>query len=165
MKKYFAIGFLIIIVIFFISTCNKTNHLLPEKYNTSTKSSFGTGLSYVRIIKIDGNIRIKDLDDYPLGYRASIIRRKRKPLTKWTKLDSLDNKKATISNLRKTLNFGDYNEIEELLNQIEENHNSIYFAGHGQIMLGRNNEKVNHYQYKYFLNLKTNEIFEFDMIY
>ena len=165
MKKYFAIGILTIIVVYFITTCNRKDHLLPGNYNISTQSTFSTGLSYNRVLQVKETIKIKELATYPLEYRASRIRPLEKTLTEWTMLDRLESKDGIISNLRQTLDFEYHKEIEELLNQIEINNQSIYFAGHGQVMLGKNNQKVNHYQYKYFLNLKTKKIYEFDMIY
>ncbi|GET35080.1 hypothetical protein PbJCM13498_39430 [Prolixibacter bellariivorans] len=147
-----------------MTSCNRTSHLLPKKYKITKEQTFDTAISYGRILKVKQSIHIDDLQEYPKEYKKNIFRTVEKPLVKWTKLNSLVDKKGIIFNVRQTLEFGDYQQINKLLTQIENYDNEIYFAGLGEVMKGLKNEKHNFYQFMYFLDIKTNEIFELDDI-
>lgn len=157
--KIFLLGLLI-----FVSSCNKTSHILPGKYSITTEESFSTAISYGRVLKVKNPIEIEDLKNYPKDYKKNIIRTEVKILVKWIELDSLAGRKGVIANIQQTLDFGDYPQIENLLEQIENTDNKFYFAGLGVVMKGLKNEKHNYYQFMYFLNINTNEIYEFDDI-
>jgi hypothetical protein len=137
---------------------------LPSKYKISTEEKFSTGISYGRILKVKSPIELKDLQEYPKDYKKNLIRTEERTLVHWTVLDSLDDKEGIVANVRQTLDFGDYKQIENLLSQIEDTNNVIYFSGLGDVMKGLNGERHNFYQFMYFLNLKTNEIYELDDI-
>ena len=147
-----------------MQTCNSTSHILPSKYKISTVEKFSTGISYGRILKVKSPIKLQDLKDYPKDYKKNLIRTEEKTLVLWTALDSLDDKESIVANVRQTLDFGDYKQVDNLLSQIEDTDNDIYFSGLGDVMKGINGEKHNFYQFMYFLNVKTNEIYELDDI-
>jgi hypothetical protein len=149
---------------FLLTSCNKTSHLLPGEYKLTTTKTFSTGISYGRVLKVKKSIKAEDLKNYPKDYKKNIFRTEEKVLVNWIKLDSLDGKKSVIANVRQALYFGDYLQIEKLLKQIDNKESEIYFAGLGDVMKGLNNEKHNFYQFMYFLNMKTNEIYELDDI-
>jgi hypothetical protein len=157
--KIYLLGLLI-----FTSSCNKTSHILPEKYKITTEESFSTAISYGRVLIVETPIEIKDLKNYPKDYEKNLIRTKENTLVNWIKLDSLADKEGVIANVRQTLDYGDYPQIENLLEQIENTDNKFYFAGLGEVMKGLKNEKHNFYQFMYFLNIETSEIYELDDI-
>lgn len=126
--------------------------------------TFSTGINNGRVLKIKTSIKVEDLKNYPKIYKKNIIRNEEKVLVKWIKLDRFDGKKSVIANVRQNLDFGKYQQIERLLMHIDNMESEIYFAGLGSVMKGSNNEKLNFYQFMYFLNVKTNEIYELDYI-
>ena len=159
-KIFYLLGLLIL-----TSSCNKTSHLLPGKYRISKEETFNTAISYGRVLKVKSPIEIKDLKDYPKDYKKNFIRTEEKTLVYWTPLNSLADKEGIIATVRQTLDFGNYKQIDNLLRQIDANDNDFYFSGLGEVMKGLNGEKHNFYQFMYFLNIKTNEIYELDDIY
>ena len=163
-KRYIVIICCLLGLIVLTQTCNRTTHILPSKYKISTEEKFSTGISYGRILKVKSPIELKDLQEYPKDYKKNLIRTEERTLVHWTALDSLDDKEGIVANVRQTLDFGGYKQIENLLSQIEDTNNVIYFSGLGDDMKGLNGERHNFYQFIYFLNLKTNEIYELDDI-
>ncbi len=137
---------------------------MPSNYKIRTEKKISTALCYGRILKVKTPIEIKDLKGYPKDYRKNINRTVEKTIVYWTPLDSLDDKEEIISVVRQTLDFGDYQQIENLLMQIEDDDNEFYFAGLGSVSKGLDNEKYNFYQFMYFMNMSTNTIYEWDDI-
>ena len=163
-KRYIIIICCLLGLIVLTRTCNKTSHILPSKYKISTEEKFSTGVSYGRILKVKSPIEIKDLKDYPKDYKKNLIRTEEKTLVHWTALDSLNDKEGIVATVRQILDFGDYEQVDNLLSQIEDTNSVIYFSGLGNVMKGLNSEKHNFYQFMYFLNMKNNEIYELDDI-
>ena len=163
-NKSLARGIVFLELLILISACNETSHLLPREYMISTEETFDTALNNGRILNVQSRIEIEDLKEYPKNYKKNILRNEEKTLVSWTKLGDLPDKDGIVSNVRQTLDFGDYQQIENLLKQLEDKNKDIYFAGLGQVMKGRDDKKHNFYQYMYFLNLETNEIYELDDI-
>ena len=150
--------------LFLLSACNKTSHLLPAEYNISIEEKFDTALNHGRILKVKPRIEEKDLKGYPKNYKKNWLRKEENTLQGWTKLDELPNKKAIISNIGQILDFGDYEQIDNLLREIHSENHEIYFSGLGQVTKGIDNKEHNFYQFMYFLDLSKNEIYEFDDI-
>ena len=160
MKKFFPF-----ILIVFLISCNRSSHLLPDKYSIKQELKFDTALNYGRILKIENSeIDIEDLKNYPLTYKKNLLRKEEKVLVTWTQLDKLEGKDAIISGIRQILDFGENEHVIKLLKKLESDSQKIYFAGLGREMLGLNNTKHNFYQFKYFMDTESNEIYEFDDI-
>ena len=163
-KRYIGIICCLLGLIILAQTSNKTTHILPRNYKIRKVEKFGTALCYGRILKVKTPIERKDLQGYPKDYRKNLNRTIEKTIVYWTALDSLPDKEGIVAIVQQALDFGDSQQIETLLRQIEESDNEFYFAGLGSVSKGLNNEKYNFYQFMYFLNTKTNTIYEWDDI-